>query len=146
MAPSNKVRDYLNRDMWEHPILRPFAKILIPIQQTIIFGSVVFFLIELPLGLYMILEKSGWVPNNHETPVWIQGDWLVGESRSCQMRTKTAPDREKKLDSVDKLPRLFCGEDANGLFDFQTTLVSPPADVQVPKQGSMYYKCDWWRN
>jgi hypothetical protein len=79
-------------------------------------------------------------PVDHDTPVWIQGDWLVGEYRVCQMRTKTVPPQKKELDSLDKLPRLFCGADSNGLFDFQreTALVSPSSDTQAPPQGSMY--------
>jgi hypothetical protein len=79
-------------------------------------------------------------PVDHDTPVWIQGDWLVGEYRVCQMRTKTVPPQQKELDSLNKLPRLFCGVDSNGLFDFQrqTSPVSPPPDIKAPPDGSMY--------
>jgi hypothetical protein len=86
------------------------------------------------------LDQAGWITHNHDTPVWIQGDWLVGEYRDCQMRTKTVPEQRKDLDSLDKLPRLFCSQDADGLFDFQraTALVAPPPDVQAPPQGNMY--------
>jgi len=55
-------------------------------------------------------------PVGHDTPVWIQGDWLVGEYRVCQMRTKMQP---TDPDSQAKLPRLFCAQDDIGFVDFQ---------------------------
>jgi hypothetical protein len=80
---------------------------------------------------YQGIDESGWITHNHDTPVWIQGDWLVGEYRDCQMRTRTVPAQRKDLDSLNELPRLFCAEDANGLFDFQheTALIPPPPDT-----------------
>lgn len=77
--------------------------------------------------------------HDHDTPVWIQGDWLVGEYRDCQMRTKTVPEQVTGLDSLDKLPRLFCAGDANGLLDFQSEIAPPTREVQIPPQGSMYF-------
>jgi hypothetical protein len=89
---------------------------------------------------YQAIDESGWIRHDHDTPVWIQGDWLVSEYRVCQMRTKTVPTQRKDLDSLDKLPRLFCGKDMNGLFDFQreTALISPPPDTEAPPPGNMY--------
>ena len=89
---------------------------------------------------YQSLDKAGWLVHNHDTPVWIQGDWLVGEYRDCQMRTPTVPAQKKELDSLDSLPRLLCGEDANGLFNFQreTALVPVPPNIQAPPLGLMY--------
>ena len=82
--------------------------------------------------------------HDHDTPVWIQGDWLVGEYRDCQMRTKTVPENDKNIDYPDRLPRLFCGEDRNGVFDFQResgllSLLLPPADAKPPQEGAMYF-------
>lgn len=34
---------------------------------------------------YRILDGYGWVEHDHDTPVWIQGEWLAGEYRICQM-------------------------------------------------------------
>lgn len=34
---------------------------------------------------YSLLDDSGWIEHNHETPVWIKGEWLAGEYRVCQM-------------------------------------------------------------
>jgi len=95
----------------------------------------------LAFGLFAILESNSLIPHSHDTPVWIQGDWLVGEYRDCQMRTKTVPRQRKDLDSLDQLPRLFCSQDATGLFDFQraTALVPPPPNIQAPPEGNMYF-------
>lgn len=74
-------------------------------------------------GLDQKLDNSGWIPHRHVTPVWIQGDWMPGEYRVCQMRTKTDLPDAKGLDSLAKLPRLFCGENSNGLIDFQVSVM-----------------------
>lgn len=89
--------------------------------------------------IYQKIDQAGWITHNHDTPVWIQGNWMVGEFRDCQMRTKTVAGGDKALDHLDKLPRLFCGKDANGLFDFQRTNgAAPPPPDQVPPEGAMY--------
>lgn len=99
----------------------------------------IIFIGGLAVGIYQRLDQAGWITHKHDTPVWIQGNWMVGEYRNCQMRTKTVAGGDKDLDYLDKLPRLFCGKDANGLFDFQRTngAVPPPPD-QVPPEGAMY--------
>jgi hypothetical protein len=84
-------------------------------------------------------DRKGWIDHDHDTPVWIQGEWLVGEYRDCQMRTKTVSKENKNLDSLDKLPRLFCAADANGLFDFQRETEPPTHEVETPPLGSMYF-------
>ena len=106
-------------------------------------GLLIVFVI-LVAGAFSGLRESGWIPRSHDTPVWIQGDWLVGEYRDCQMRTKTAPEDDKNIDYPDRLPRLFCGEDRNGVFDFQResgllSLLLPPADAKPPQEGAMYF-------
>jgi hypothetical protein len=90
--------------------------------------------------IWYLAVQGGFASHQHDTPIWIQGDWMVGEYRNCQMRTKTVPTQRKDLDSLGKLPRLFCGEDAAGLFDFQraTAAVPPPPDTQAPPEGTMY--------
>ncbi len=86
-------------------------------------------------------DRHGHISHEHDTPVWIAGDWLVGEYRDCQMRTPTVPKERKDLDSLDKLPRLFCAQDANGLFDFQrvSSPTPPPADTKAPPLGWIYF-------
>lgn len=83
-------------------------------------------------------DNKGEIEHEHDTPVWIQGDWMVGEYRNCQMRTKTVPPDRKDLDTLDKLPRLFCGEDENGLFDFQKVIAPPSSNISAPAPGTMY--------
>jgi hypothetical protein len=58
--------------------------------------------------------------HDHDTPVWIQGDWLVGEYRECDMQTSTPAFEGSHYDAEDlkTLPRLFCGRAANGFFEW----------------------------
>jgi hypothetical protein len=37
---------------------------------------------------YQSLNNEGWIPHTHDTPVWIDGDWIIGEYRECEMLTK----------------------------------------------------------
>jgi len=34
---------------------------------------------------YRVLDDYGWIEHDHDTPVWIKGEWLAGEYRVCQM-------------------------------------------------------------
>ncbi len=109
------------------------------VLKTIGWALFAFFAGVIAINSYSDLDSSGWIPHDHDTPVWIQGDWLVGEYRDCQMRTKTVAGGDKTLDNLNRLPRLFCGKDANGLFDFQhTNGAEPPPPDQVPPEGAMY--------
>ena len=56
-------------------------------QAVLMFGLVVLMLIlgRLAYAGYEWLDESGWAEHNHETPVWIEGEWLTGEYRMCQM-------------------------------------------------------------
>jgi hypothetical protein len=47
------------------------------------------------VGAYVGLLQGAWIPHRIDTFVWIQGDWQVGEYRSCQLLMPTS--------------RLFCG-------------------------------------
>jgi len=50
------------------------------------------------IAAFSSLKQNGWIPHSHDTPVWIQSDWLVGEYRECDMPARTT--------------RLFCGRDS----------------------------------
>lgn len=39
----------------------------------------------LAYGAYGWLDETGWIEHSHDTPVWIEGEWLTGEYRICQM-------------------------------------------------------------
>jgi len=79
-------------------------------------------------GLFAILEYNSLIPHSHETPTWIQGDWMVGEYRDCEMRTIMPP---AQSDTMSKLPRLFCGQDAMGYVDFQLETESTRRDDNI---------------
>lgn len=38
-----------------------------------------------PIYLYGILNNGGWIMHKHDTPVTIDGSWLTGEYRVCEM-------------------------------------------------------------
>jgi hypothetical protein len=67
--------------------------------------------IALPLALFHYADNAGYFPHFHDTPVWIQSDWLPGEFRRCQMIT-TTPFTGKQLSpaALAQLPRLFCSQ------------------------------------
>lgn len=132
MPPSKLERAYRATGAWANEVGKPLLKAV---------AWVSFFGVVAAIAITLFNSYESHQPVDHDTPVWIQGDWLVGEYRDCQMRTKTVPDQRKDLDSIEKLPRLFCGEDANGLFDFdrETSLISPPPDTQAPPAGAMYF-------
>jgi hypothetical protein len=75
------------------------------------------------IAAFSSLKQNGWIPRSHDTPVWIQGDWLVGEYRECDMQTSTPAFEGSHYDAEDlkTLPRLFCGRAANGFFEWSET-------------------------
>ena len=75
------------------------------------------------VSLYESLDNSGWISHSHDTPVWIQGDWLEGEYRECDMQTTTPAFEGSHYDAADlkTLPRLFCARQANGFFEWSET-------------------------
>jgi hypothetical protein len=118
-----------------------FGEILdasIPILKAVAWVLGIVFLIPVAVSSYGSLDQGGWITHKHTTPVWVQGDWMTGEYRDCQMRTRAVPANRKELDSLDRLPRLFCAQDANGLFDFQREINHPSHEVSAPPPGSMY--------
>jgi hypothetical protein len=52
---------------------------------------------------YRLLDDYGWIEHDHETPVWIKGEWLAGEYRVCQMPLLP---RQQLPDSA----HLLCGQ------------------------------------
>lgn len=134
MSPFRLEQAFRATAVWANEVAQVGKGILKIVLWVFLAGAAV----AIAIMLYESYESHQ--PVDHDTPVWIQGDWLVGEYRVCQMRTKTVPPQQKELDSLNKLPRLFCGVDSNGLFDFQrqTSPVSPQSDIKAPPNGSMY--------
>jgi hypothetical protein len=91
------------------------------IAVGIVFGGIA--VIGLLVNLYGWLNNAGWISHSHDTPVWIQGEWLAGEYRECDMQTSTPAFEGSHYDAEDlkTLPRLFCGRAANGFFEWSET-------------------------
>lgn len=71
------------------------------------------------------LDTTGWISHSHDTPVWIAGDWMVGEYRDCGMLTTTPPAGIVLSQTArTELPRLFCGKnwDGQGVIEFQLAM------------------------
>ncbi len=78
-------------------------------------------------GGYEWLDTRGWIEHSHDTPVWISGDWIVGEYRDCGMLTTTPPIGVVLSPMVRaELPRLFCGKkwESVGIEEFQLAMPS----------------------
>ena len=59
------------------------------------FPLVIVFSIWLPFAIftgqwniYRLMDEHGWIEHEHDTPVWIQGEWLPDEYRACEMSGK----------------------------------------------------------
>jgi hypothetical protein len=87
------------------------------------------------------LDEHGWIEHSHDTPVWIKGDWMVGEYRDCGMRTKAAQSGVVlSQEAKAKLPRLFCGDwgAQKGGWEFMDT--TPDSDQAT---NAMFRQGDW---
>ena len=54
-------------------------------------------------NIHRLLDNSGWIKHNLDTPVWIKGEWLGSEYRVCQMP------RLRSLQLLDSA-HLICGQ------------------------------------
>ena len=52
-----------------------------------VFGTLLLF--GLIVGAAYKLDESGWIPHHHDTSVFIAGEWMVGEFRTCEMQAIT---------------------------------------------------------
>jgi hypothetical protein len=69
----------------------------------------------LTIGTYRIANDAGWIMHDHDTPVWMDGNWLVGEFRYCQMLTTTPRFGGTMPAGIrPDLPRMFCGTHGAG--------------------------------
>jgi hypothetical protein len=99
-------------------------------------------LVGLIYGAYNWLDQAGWIPHNHDTPVWIAGDWLVGEYRDCGMLTKTQLTGSVRSQEVlAELPRLLCGRewDNAGFLEFEDATTG----VSEATKSALWYGGDW---
>jgi hypothetical protein len=81
---------------------------------------------------YQIADRQGRVMHNHKTPVWVQGDWMVGEYRDCDMPHGVA--------------RLFCGKspaNGSGLAAFPETVSDGDLWTAVGAAYNRDAQADW---
>ena len=86
-------------------------------------------------------DEQGWIGHNHDTPVWIKGDWIVGEYRNCGMRTTTPPvGIVLSQEAQAELPRLFCGKNwkGEGVSEFEIAMPDPAAAT-----NAIFGQGDW---
>jgi len=87
------------------------------------------------------LDNSGWILHNHDTPVWIAGDWLVGEYRDCGMLTTTPPTGIVLSQTARaELPRLFCGKNWEGVGVNEFQLAMPDYSAAT---DAIWGRSDW---
>ena len=110
---SKSITNILN-DLWGFACnaLKIFSKAVQAAAVVAILGGLIY-------GAFLGLDKHGWIAHRHDTPVWISGDWMVGEYRDCGMLTTTPPPGVALSPKVQaELPRLFCGKDGGGWLEF----------------------------
>lgn len=73
------------------------------------------------------LDKHGWIAHNREVPVWIAGEWIIGEYRECGMLSGRSSAQPLQASPVMAGPRLFCGVDwdGKGIDEFELAMPDP---------------------
>jgi hypothetical protein len=105
-------------------------------------------LVLLGAAIEKISHKGvGWLADrSHDTPVWIEGEWMMGEYRDCEMLT-SAPTQGATPPGVPRtdLPRLFCGQDSPQGHSFNAflddTTVQPAATSKFHVFSVLYRRC-----
>jgi hypothetical protein len=82
---------------------RQAARIIGRLIMLVIIGYAVY-------GGYGWLNSVGWIEHSHDTPIWIKGEWLVGEYRVCEM--VRLPQQE-----LPATAHLLCGQGENTTLD-----------------------------
>lgn len=80
------------------------------------------FCASIAISLYSELDKTGWISRDHDTPVWIEGNWMVGEYRDCDLITTTPAGEGYTYtkEQLSHLPRLYCGQATGGFWTYST--------------------------
>jgi hypothetical protein len=123
MSPPKLEQQFREIANWTRELARDLSEAGAGIAKVVGWLVSAGFALVIAVSLYQWLDNSGWIPRSHDTPVWIQGDWLVGEYRECDMQTTTPAFEGSHYDAEDinTLPRLFCAKQANGFFDWSET-------------------------
>lgn len=98
--------------------------------------------VVVPLFGYRLVDESGRLVHHHGTPVWIHGDWLVGEYRECDMITTTPMVEGLRYsnEELEHLPRLYCSEISSGFGAYTEAFVaSGSADTNWSAIGKNFH-------
>ena len=70
---------------------------------AVVFGClvVVIFLVVASVAGYDFLDSSGWVSHSRSVNLYISGDWITGESRSCLGLQSRLPGEPPEITSLD---------------------------------------------
>ena len=96
--------------------------------KTVVGVVVLGLAISIVMASHQTLDESGWITHDHVTPVWIDGNWMVGEYRTCQLLTTTPiAGAVQSPDARSELPRLLCGRNetdavAGSLSEFENAV------------------------
>ena len=83
------------------------------------------------------LDRLGWISHDRDTPVWIGGDWMIGEYRKCQMRLEATPGTIE-IEQREEQPTLYCGEHANGVAEYEAARArETPRGEDIEVSGKM---------
>jgi hypothetical protein len=121
--PKNaRLWSFLRRDIGEFRIVR-IVGVLVVLYSA---GAAL-------VGAYQVLNHGGWIAHSRDTPVWIQGDWLVGEFRECNMLTTTpfVDGEHYSPEELAHLPRLFCNSGVDGYWKYASAFEGTDASWQA---------------
>lgn len=85
-------------------------------------------------GGYKWFDSIGWIPHSYVTPVWMEGDWMVGEYRYCHMLRTVS---YTVTGGGDESPRLLCDTEHNGLGAFVQAVSPVDHDVALKLASKM---------
>jgi hypothetical protein len=102
-------------------------------------AAALFFAVILVVVVGNQLNEEGYFRHNHDTPVWIKGNWLQGEYRQCNMLTTTPAFAGSRYsaEELTTFPRLFCAEGPDGLAQFSDAL--PGTDASWAALGKDFH-------
>lgn len=82
-------------------LLGEWLPAVLAVLAMVLMGAVARPIYDFAGSIYESLDQTGWMSHDHDTPAWIQGNWIVGEYRVCVLESN--PPRATPVSS------LFCG-------------------------------------
>ena len=94
------------------------AESMIPLLKLFVFVVVGVFVVVCVGRGYEYLNDLGWIPHNHDTPIWIKGEWMQGEFRKCQMPLPFSITSSAETKFQGSPPLLFCNAEGDGIQEY----------------------------